>query len=255
MLTAGGWNRIVSKLASDAGMDEAIAPFGFEVGQDSFTPLQRVSRLFLFYKGSQSDEQQVLDRFLGRLRQTQPGIYANIGVAGSGKYGFRQLIGQPRHEHYFLAIERIETALPILESYSRYIASAVFLMAAGWLPEQKRAALNPLARLRIRQLFKISCWLYEGLRAENRALAQRLDYRPSNVNPTIPDASAEQLEQVDEILSACREFCSRPDGQPLPDRAEIDIFGGGGRLTVAVDGPAFKRATRCVSETYGRFYA
>jgi len=251
MLTAKKWNDVVEHLALTIGLDEVVAPFGFEVETRNFSQRNNVLRLYVFYKSETMKEKEVLQKIKLELQENYPEIYENIGVLGSGRTGFVKNVSEPTYENYFLAIENIRTEKPLLQSYSEYVAGSAYLIGARLLPELSRIDENALARLRIRQLFRISCTLYPDLADESEHLLNTLSYRSIGVDPTIFLPNPDEVSEIGDISLKCADFlyeCRSRKGY------EIDVFAGGGRELIFLDEDMFFDAVNKVSSKYMDFY-
>ena len=241
------WDRIVSQSTSDLDID-IISPFGFEVlGNVNFLK-NELRRFYLYYKGNY-DENYILDRIVSLVKKEHSSFFKDIAVVGSRKYGFKVVVNrEPTIDDVFISIQKINTDKSILESYACYLSCSFYSVSTNTLPELSRSQDNAMARLRVRQLYKIYQELYKDY--DVKAI-DGLKFSPTEITFMVrPEEPVNnEIFQIDEIVSNCKVLHEKVN-KNNPQYFKYNHFGADDSELAFLDKLVVKEAMNKVENTY-----
>ena len=213
------WDNILIKFINYYRLPiELISPYGFEVMCDEKYLEYDIKRFYIYYKGD-INEKIFKDTLLEYLEDTQRDFFRMINVIGSRRYGFDSInCIRPQCNNIFIAFEKIQTDEPLIDNYAKYISCSFVSLAKLTLPEINRIDYNAMARLRIRQLFKIYQSLYyDFFTDEMNIFIDKLSYIPTSINfyNVVQEPLFHEKEDILTIVKYCQYINARINNKYL----------------------------------------
>ena len=250
------WNQIVQSATRGIGSVDLISPFGFELLNGESHRVRSVSRFYVYYRSETVGETQVLQAVLGHLADFWPGLHARISVIGCRTEGTRAMKQGFGPLDCFLHVERIETRLPVVRSYARYMTGMIDALALGDLPELAKIGYSGTARLRIRQLFRIAVDLYPDLRRYCIEEPEKLSQSPVGIDPSRKQPiTPEERAQISNIILSCRDFVETGGFRQKVATREIEMLGSSQKRRIRVDPDLFDSVAKTVEQRHSAYYA